>query len=100
MRWCQRQSDVRQMRVLAAEDNKTNQLVFRKMVKHLDIELAFANDGVEAVEKQASFAPDLIFMDLVMPVMTTCRLIAGLPCPRVRPNTPRCRHRGPTRPSP
>ena len=57
------------MRVLAAEDNRTNQLVFRKMVKALDIELKFANNGLEAVEAYSSFEPDLIFMDISMPKM-------------------------------
>ena len=57
----------RKMRVLAAEDNKTNQLVFRKMVKDLDIDLQFANNGIEAVEAFKTFAPDLIFMDISMP---------------------------------
>ena len=60
---------LRQMRVLAAEDNKTNQLVFQKMVKGIDIELRFANDGQEAVDLWQSFRPDLIFMDISMPVM-------------------------------
>jgi CheY-like chemotaxis protein len=59
----------RQMRVLAAEDNKTNQLVFRKMVKHLNIDLRFANNGGEAVAAYQDFEPDLIFMDISMPVM-------------------------------
>jgi hypothetical protein len=59
----------RQMRVLAAEDNRTNQLVFRKMVKDFDIDLAIASDGAEAVEMWRSFRPDLIFMDISMPVM-------------------------------
>ncbi len=59
----------RQMRVLAAEDNRTNQLVFAKMVKDLDIELRFANNGREAVELFQSWAPDLIFMDISMPEM-------------------------------
>lgn len=59
----------RKMRVLAAEDNKTNQLVFRKMVKALDMELMFANNGREAVELYDSFEPDLIFMDISMPEM-------------------------------
>lgn len=58
---------LRQIRVLAAEDNKTNQLVFRKMLKALDIELVFANNGIEAVELYQSFAPDLVFMDISMP---------------------------------
>jgi len=59
----------RRMRVLAAEDNKTNQLVFGKMVKDADIDLKFANNGVEAVEYFDSFRPDLIFMDISMPKM-------------------------------
>lgn len=57
------------MKVLAAEDNKTNQLVFRKMVKNLNIDLHFANNGLEAVELFQSFQPDMIFMDISMPVM-------------------------------
>ena len=57
----------RQMRILAAEDNRTNQLVFKKMVKDLDIDLVFACNGAEAVEKFEEFRPDLIFMDISMP---------------------------------
>ncbi|TGD44641.1 response regulator [Pseudotabrizicola sediminis] len=59
----------RQMRVLAAEDNRTNQLVFAKMVKDVDIELRFAANGCEAVELFQSWAPDLVFMDISMPEM-------------------------------
>ncbi|MEM9910454.1 MAG: response regulator [Pseudomonadota bacterium] len=59
----------RQMRVLAAEDNKTNRLVFSKMLKAADIDLQFAENGVEAVELFQSFQPDLIFMDISMPEM-------------------------------
>jgi signal transduction histidine kinase/CheY-like chemotaxis protein len=61
--------NMRRMRVLAAEDNRTNQLVFRKMVKELDIDLKFAGNGLEAVELYQSFQPDLIFMDISMPKM-------------------------------
>ncbi|THD85744.1 response regulator [Aliigemmobacter aestuarii] len=60
---------LRQMRVLAAEDNRTNQLVFRKMVRDLDIDLAFAGNGREAVDLFGTFHPDLIFMDISMPEM-------------------------------
>jgi len=59
----------RKMRILAAEDNKTNQLVFKKMVKDLEIDLQFANNGVEAVAAYHSFQPDMIFMDISMPEM-------------------------------
>ncbi|WP_170326289.1 response regulator [Ruegeria arenilitoris] len=59
----------RQMRVLAAEDNRTNQLILQKMVKDLNIDLQFAGNGVEAVDKHRDFDPDLIFMDISMPKM-------------------------------
>ena len=59
----------RAMRVLAAEDNKTNRLVFSKMVAALEIDLRFAENGAEAVAIFRSFAPDLIFMDISMPEM-------------------------------
>ena len=59
----------RLLRVLAAEDNRTNQLVFRKMVKDMALDLQFANNGREAVDMFQTFRPDLIFMDISMPEM-------------------------------
>ena len=59
----------RPMRLLCAEDNRTNQLVFQKMMRDLDVDLMFANNGREAVEQFQSFRPDLIFMDISMPEM-------------------------------
>lgn len=59
----------RQMRILAAEDNKTNRLVFSKLVKTLDIDLTFAANGQEAVAAFNAQPPDLIFMDISMPEM-------------------------------
>ena len=55
------------MRVLAAENNKTNRLVLRRMSKKLNIELRFATDGRQAAEVCATFQPDLILMDISMP---------------------------------
>ncbi|WP_299983960.1 response regulator [uncultured Ruegeria sp.] len=63
------QQDQRQMRVLAAEDNRTNQLILKKMTKDMNIDLRFVSNGLEAVETFASFDPDLIFMDISMPKM-------------------------------
>ncbi|MBS9718311.1 response regulator [Pseudohalocynthiibacter aestuariivivens] len=57
----------RRMRVLTAEDNKTNQLVFRKYVKSLNIKLKIVNNGQEAIDAYQDFQPDLIFMDISMP---------------------------------
>ena len=62
-------ADLRPMRVLAAEDNRTNQLVFRKMLRDTAIDLHFAGNGREAVEMWESLQPDIIFMDISMPEM-------------------------------
>ncbi len=59
----------RRMRVLVAEDNKTNRFVFSKLVKACDIDLIFAENGFEAVDEFESQPPDLIFMDISMPGM-------------------------------
>lgn len=56
-------------RVLVAEDNRTNQLVFRKMAGGLEIDLHFACDGAQAVAAFREISPDLIFMDISMPGM-------------------------------
>ena len=58
---------LRKMRVLAADDNRTNRLVVEKMLKSLNIDLLFATDGNEAVAAYQEFSPDLIFMDISMP---------------------------------
>lgn len=55
------------LRVLVAEDNKTNRFLLKKYMAEQPIELAFAKDGVEAVEQVQSFKPDLVFMDMSMP---------------------------------
>jgi hypothetical protein len=62
-------SELRQMRILAAEDNRTNQLVFQKMVRAHDIDLVFADNGRIAVDLFQTFRPDLVFMDISMPEM-------------------------------
>lgn len=55
--------------VLLAEDNKTNQLVFSKMLSDLPIRLRIAENGQEALDQIAASRPDLVFMDISMPGM-------------------------------
>jgi signal transduction histidine kinase/CheY-like chemotaxis protein len=55
--------------VLLAEDNVVNQLVIKNMVCADRYELLIAQNGAEAVEAFNKHAPDLILMDLSMPVM-------------------------------
>ena len=59
----------KKLRLLAAEDNQTNQMIFRKMIKALDLELELANNGQEAWEAYQAERPDLLFTDISMPEM-------------------------------
>ena len=65
------ESDVepRRMRVLAAEDNATNQKVLQAVMEPLDADLTIVPDGREAVDAWKIGAFDLILMDIQMPVM-------------------------------
>jgi len=57
-------------KILVVEDNEDNRriLVYR-LRKIGDFEILEAQNGLEAIEMTEKHAPDLIFMDLKMPVM-------------------------------
>ncbi len=59
----------RRLRVLAAEDNRTNQLVLTKILKDQTIDLRIVQNGAEAVDAFLEDQPDLILMDISMPGM-------------------------------
>ena len=63
-----RNSD-RALRLLAAEDNATNQQVLRAVMDSLDIDLDIVPDGRQAVEAWQNGRYDLILMDIQMPIM-------------------------------
>ncbi|MEN8741777.1 MAG: response regulator, partial [Phaeobacter gallaeciensis] len=56
-------------RVLAAEDNLTNQLVLRHLLKEFDLDLTILPDGAELCALWRAGGADLILMDVNMPVM-------------------------------
>ena len=62
-------TEMRNLRVLYAEDNKVNRLVFSKMLQNLDVDLHLAENGRIAVEVFDKVAPDIVFMDVSMPEM-------------------------------
>ncbi|MDO5612436.1 MAG: ATP-binding protein [Paracoccus sp. (in: a-proteobacteria)] len=62
-------TELRQMKVLVADDNATNRLVIEKMLRHCDCILLPAEDGQQAVTIWQQEQPDLILMDVSMPVM-------------------------------
>ncbi|TAJ73835.1 MAG: response regulator [Phenylobacterium sp.] len=59
----------RRLRVLAAEDNPTNQLVLRALLEPLEAEVTLAGNGREAVAAYAAGAFDVVLMDVQMPEM-------------------------------
>ena len=57
-------------RILVVEDNEDNREILIFRLRHLGgFEILVASNGKEALETAAQIKPDLIFMDLKMPVM-------------------------------
>jgi signal transduction histidine kinase/ActR/RegA family two-component response regulator len=57
------------LRLLAAEDNATNQQVLAAVMESLGIDIHIVADGAQAVEAWRACSYDLILMDIQMPVM-------------------------------
>lgn len=58
-----------QGRVLVVDDNETNRAVAGRLLMRLGLEVDFAVNGREAVDKTVEDSPDLVLMDCQMPVM-------------------------------
>ena len=56
-------------KILVVEDNEDNREIFVFRLQQLDFEVLVASNGKEALEIASRSKPDLIFMDLRMPVM-------------------------------
>jgi PAS domain S-box-containing protein len=61
--------DVAELRVLAAEDNASNQLVLRALMQAFNILPVIVDDGLEAVDAATTQDFDIILMDIQMPTM-------------------------------
>lgn len=57
------------LRILAAEDNPTNQVVLRALLEQIGMTLTVVGDGLAAVEAWRADPFDLILMDVQMPEM-------------------------------
>ncbi len=83
--------EVAELRVLAAEDNKINQLVLSTFLQQMGVTPTMVEDGVLAVEAWRAGAFDLILMDMQMPVMdglTAVRTIRAAEALSDRPRAP------------
>lgn len=68
----------RKPRILIVDDNRANVELFKMQLKSFGYALEVAYNGEEALEKVASFGPDLILLDLMMPKIDgyeVCRIL-------------------------
>jgi CheY-like chemotaxis protein len=79
-----------ELRVLAAEDNKTNQLVLTALLDHMGVTPILVDNGARAVEVWQAGLFDLVLMDMQMPVMdglTAIRAIRAAEANSARPRS-------------
>jgi signal transduction histidine kinase/ActR/RegA family two-component response regulator len=57
------------IRILAAEDNRTNQLVLKTLLEQLGVSIQVVENGEEAVAAWRAGAFDLVLMDIQMPLV-------------------------------
>lgn len=57
------------VRILIVEDNPENRAVITEILTINGLEVRFAENGLVGVETSLTFEPDLIFMDIQMPMM-------------------------------
>ena len=58
-----------QVRALVVDDVEDNREVLSGLLNRVGVEVATANDGAQALERIAEQRPDIVFMDVRMPVM-------------------------------
>jgi signal transduction histidine kinase/CheY-like chemotaxis protein len=85
------EAETGQIRVLAAEDHKINQLVLTTLLQQMGVMPTMVEDGALAVEAWHTGEFDLVLMDMQMPVMdglTAVRAIRAAEALSPRPRSP------------
>jgi CheY-like chemotaxis protein len=75
-------SKSKKSRILIADDNSTNVELLEVYLSETDCEMAVAVDGRDTLDKVASFKPDLILLDIMMPKLSgfeVCKQLKGDP---------------------
>jgi len=69
-------------RILIADDNQPNVELLEAYLSDVECEIAVAVDGRDTLDKVASFKPDLILLDVMMPKLSgfeVCKKLKGDP---------------------
>ncbi len=73
-------SESTQPRILIADDNEANVELLEAYLGGLEVETAVAVDGQDTLDKVATFKPDLILLDIMMPKLSgfeVCERLKG-----------------------
>lgn len=73
-------------KILIVEDNESNRQLLHYVLEHRGHEVIEAKDGKEGIEKAGEYMPDLIFMDLQLPVLD------GFTAIKMLKNSPKTEH--------
>ena len=66
------------LKVLTVDDSKTIRMIVKKAFKPYDCELSEAENGLEGLEVARQEKPDLIVLDITMPVMNGIEMLGKL----------------------
>ncbi len=75
-------SETSKPRILIADDNEANVELIEAYLGALDVDTEIAVDGQDTLDKVASFNPDLILLDIMMPKLSgfeVCERLKGNP---------------------
>jgi two-component system, OmpR family, alkaline phosphatase synthesis response regulator PhoP len=75
-------TEARQSRILIADDNAANVELLEVYLSEIDCAVEVAVDGRDTLDKVASFHPDLILLDIMMPKLSgfeVCEQVKGDP---------------------
>ncbi|HXH04887.1 MAG TPA: response regulator [Candidatus Nitrosotenuis sp.] len=73
-------------RILIVEDEQVLSSAYETLLKQAGYEVEVAYDGKDALTKTTSFEPDLILLDLRMPVMDGVEFLKHYNLPKEHPN--------------
>ena len=66
------------LKILTVDDSKTIRMIVKKAFKPFDCELSEAENGLEGLEVARQEKPDLIVLDITMPVMNGIEMLGQL----------------------